>query len=193
MASRNELLEHAASLGFDGTTIPNDSKLEQKILYLLKNRTAFTGTSGTGVLTSDNTNVSDGDTVTIGTQTYTFKTALTSPDTAYEVLIGASADASLLNLARCINMSGGTAGTDYAATTPKNKWVTCSTTVSSHTITVTVADPAVTNASVATTETSSHLSWGAATIASGVAKVIAPGTSTVAGAPGLSGDKNVSV
>jgi hypothetical protein len=190
MATRNELLERAAALGFDGTTIPNDSKLEQKILYLLKNRTAVTGTAGTGVLTSDTAANADGETVTIGSQVYTLKTALTA-GTPNQVLIGANAAASLQNLADAINGTG-TPGTQYTAVTPVNSWVTCTGNTAT-TLTVTVRDFNVTNGSIATTETGAHLSWGAATIASGVPKVIAAGTSTTAGAAGLSGDKNVSV
>jgi hypothetical protein len=64
-----------------------------------------------GVVTRTATNVSDGDTITVGSQVYTFKTALTPAD--YEVLIGADSTASLLNLQRAINNSGGTPGTDY--------------------------------------------------------------------------------
>lgn len=76
MASRAELVLRANNLGFDPTTIPNDSKLEQHILYLEKNATAIAGTLATGVLTSDATASDDGDQVKIGDITYTFKTAL---------------------------------------------------------------------------------------------------------------------
>lgn len=62
------------------------------------------------VLTSNNTNVSNNDTVTIAGKTYTFKTALTPAEG--EVLIGGSADASLLNLIRAVNHTG-TPDTDY--------------------------------------------------------------------------------
>jgi hypothetical protein len=83
---------------------------------------AYTGTAGTianpvgqtqatTTLTSNNVTPSDGDTVSIGGQVYTFKTALTP--TAGQVLINGSADAALLNLIRCINHTG-TPGTDYA-------------------------------------------------------------------------------
>lgn len=312
MSARNELAVRARAVGLDHTAYPNDSKLEQKLLWLEKRATTFTGAAATGVLTSDNTNNSDGETVTVGSQIYTFKTALTGTlasgtltsdatapsdgDTftiggqtyvfrttltntvgapyevligvsaavaldnvksainadgtagvygagttahpqvtattngnttqlvvaknygtdannlvtvetsahlswgattltggvervAGEVFIGASADASLTNLANAIN-GAGTADTDYSGKTPVNQSVT-SGAVSAHAITLTAKDFAVTNADVATTETGAHLSFGATTLASGTPKVIAVNGTTVFGSAGLSGDKNV--
>lgn len=312
MPNRNELAVRARAVGLDHTTYPNDSKLEQKLLWLEKNATAFTGASATGVLTSDNTNNSDGDVVTIGSQTYTFKTTLTGAKavgtlttdatafadgetvtiegqtyvfrttltntvgavnevligvsaavsldnlksainadgtagvygagtnahplvtattntnttqlvqsklygtnsnsyvtvetcahaswggttlasgadrTANQVFIGADADTSLTNLRSAINGTG-TPDTDYDGKTPVNASVTAGA-VTAHATTVTAKDTAVTNGSVPTTKTAAHLSWGAATLASGVAKVIAADGTTVYGSPGLSGDRDV--
>jgi len=64
----------------------------------------------TGIITSDGTIPSDGDTVTIGSKTYTFKTVLTP--TEGEVLIGGSAAVALDNLKSAI-MHTGTPDTDY--------------------------------------------------------------------------------
>lgn len=187
MASRNELVIRASAVGLDASTIPNDSKLEQKVIYLEKAATAFTGALATQTLTSDATNVSDGETCTVGNQVYTFKTALTP--TAGEVLIGADAATTLDNLKAAINGTG-TAGTDYAATTPIHTQVTATTNTNTTQV-VQAREYAVTNADIATTETSAHLSWGAATLASGTPKIIAPATSTTGGAPGVSGGKNL--
>ncbi len=138
------------------------------ITYTFK--TALTERYATAVLTSDNTNVSSGDQVTIGIHTYTFRTALTvltgGNQVPYEVLIGASADASLTNLAAAINGSAG-AGSTYAAGTPVNTNVT-SGAVSSHTITLTAITLGTGPNTVATTETSAHLSFGGATLSGGV-------------------------
>ena len=60
-----------------------------------------------------------GDTVTVGTQTYTFVTALNSTPTANEVLVGATEAASLANLANAVNGGSG-AGATYGAPTVKN-------------------------------------------------------------------------
>jgi hypothetical protein len=66
-------------MGFDPTTIPNDSKLEQKVLWLEKNQTAaaISATAPTTTLTSTGT-FADGDTITIGGVTYTMKTAISN-------------------------------------------------------------------------------------------------------------------
>lgn len=161
MASRAELVLRADVLGLDPATIPNDSKLEQMVIYLEKNASTLTGTLATGTLTSDATAQSDGDQVTIGAVTYTFKTALsetkasntiTASDVfsdgetvtidgitytfrtaltntvgaAYEVLIGASAAASLDNLKSAINDTG-TEGTHYGTGTAAHPTVTATT------------------------------------------------------------------
>lgn len=187
MPSRAELVVRANALGFDPSTIHNDSKLEQKVLYLEKNVTAVAGTLATGTLTSTGVAPTDGDTVTIGSQTYTFKTALTA-GTANQVLIGASAAIALDNLKSAINGTG-TAGTDYTAVTPVHSKVTATTNTDTTQV-VEARDFAVTNADIATTEVAVTLSWGAATLASGTADQNATAAATVAQ---LSGDENVSV
>ena len=60
-----------------------------------------------------------GDTVTVGTQTYTFVTALSSTPTANEVLVGTSEAASLTNLANAVNGGSGS-GATYGSPTVKN-------------------------------------------------------------------------
>lgn len=73
-------------------------------------------------------------TVTVGGQVYTILTVLV--DAANNVLKGANEAATLLNLSRAINASGGTPGTDYGTATVANPDATA---VSDgvHTITVT--------------------------------------------------------
>lgn len=118
----------------------------------------------TGTLTSDATAPSDGDTVTIGTKVYTYKTTLTP--TEGQVLINGGADPALLNLIRAINHSG-TPGTDYFVAAA-NTQVTAATSVTSHAFAVTAIVAGTAANSIATTETSSHLSWGATTLTGGV-------------------------
>lgn len=316
MSSRNELAVRSRAVGLDPSTYTNDSKLEQKVLWLEKRATTFTGTLATGTLTSDATLQATGDQVTIGDITYTFRTALTGTkatqtltsdatapsdgDTAtvegttyvfrtaltntvgapYEVLIGVSAAVALDNLKSAINVdgtagvygagtlvhplvtattntnttqvvqaksagtaanqylvsetsshlswgattltgglatipnevllgadaatmldnlkiainaAGGTEGTEYSFGTIANPQVTATTNTNTTQV-VQAVDYSVTNASVVTTDptdTGSHMSWGAATLASGVAKQVALDSTTVNGSAGLSGDKNV--
>lgn len=76
MPSRNELVIRAHAVGITPSNYPNDSKLEQKVLYMEKNGTTYTETLGTGVLTGTG-DLANGDQVTIGNRTYTFRTSLT--------------------------------------------------------------------------------------------------------------------
>lgn len=77
MPSRNELVIRASAVGVDPTLYPNDSKLEQKVLYMEKNGTTYTATLGTGVFTTAGADVVAADTITIGNAVYTFVTTLT--------------------------------------------------------------------------------------------------------------------
>lgn len=95
------------------------------------------GTASTGTITEDGTNPADGDTITIGTRVYTFKTALSGgAGFGYEVKIDATAALTLDRLIKAINATG-IAGTDYSAQTEKNMEVSAgarsgtSTTISS--------------------------------------------------------------
>lgn len=116
----------------------------------------------TGTLTSDATNVADGDTVTIGTTVYRFKSTMLA---AYDVQIGVSAAVSLDNLKAAINASG-TPGTEYFAGTLAHPTVTATTNTDTTQVVQAIAYGTSGN-SIASTETSAHLSWGAGTLASG--------------------------
>jgi len=105
----------------------------------------------------------DNDTITIGTKTYTWKTALTP--TEGQVLIGGSAAIALDNLKAAINLAG-TANTDYkcAAAHP-----TVTATTNTNTTQVVVAlTTGVAGDLIATTDVSANATWGAATLAGGV-------------------------
>lgn len=122
--------------------------------------------SATGTLTSSGVNVSNGDTVTIGAKMYTFQTVLTNVDG--NVLIGASATASMTNLFNAINdTGGGTPGTDYAAAMTPHPTVTA-TNPSATTVVVTAVTAGIGGNSIATTEVAATLAWGAITLTGGV-------------------------
>lgn len=122
-----------------------------------------TAVAATGTLTSNNTNVSNGDTVTIGSQTYTFATVVGA---AFTVLIGGSADASLLNLIEAINLTG-TMGTTYGTGTTINTQVSAASSVTSHSFVVTALVPGAAGNDIATTVSAVTLSWGAALLTGG--------------------------
>lgn len=74
--NRNELVMLANSVGFDPTTIANDSKLENHLKYLLANQSTMAGTLASGTVTSSGVAVA-AETITIGGVTYTWRAALT--------------------------------------------------------------------------------------------------------------------
>lgn len=118
-------------------------------------------------LTNDGVNVSNADTVTIDGKVYTFQTSLTNVDG--NVKIGASNTASMTNLFNAINGSGGVPGTDYALATIAHTTVTA-TNPSGVTVTVTAKTAGAKANGIAVSEASTHLSWGAATLAGGVGR-----------------------
>lgn len=120
------------------------------------------------ILTSDATQPTAGDTVTIGSVVYTFQSTLAL---AYDVKIGASVTATLLSLKKAIN-GNGVAGTDYFAGTLVHPDVLAS---ASDATTVTIYSRLIgtANNTKATTETSSHLAWSATTLGAGTGGSIA--------------------
>lgn len=164
---------HASQLGPEATfTISGGSiaALDTVTLgsVLYKFVTALTEVFAHNTLTTDNTNASDTSTVVVNGKTYTLQGTLTNVDG--HVHIGTDADTTLLNLARAINGSGGTAGTDYAAANVAHTTVSASATVTSHAITLTAktsgtAPNAYTLALAGTT----HLTVGGATFTGGIA------------------------
>lgn len=119
-----------------------------------------------GTLTSDATNVTANDTVTIDTTVYKF---VATPAAAYDVKIGTDAATTLDNLKKAVNASG-TPGTEYGVGTLVHPTVIAYT--NTDTTQVFVAKT-IGVSTVATTELSSHLSFGAATLQGGVATTVA--------------------
>jgi predicted RecA/RadA family phage recombinase len=138
-----------------------------------------TETKATGTITSDATAPSDGDTVTIGTTVYTYKTALTTSPAAvpYEVLIGVSAAVALDNLKLAINATEGGAGSTYGTGTVAHPTVEATTNANTTQVVQALTAGQAGN-DIATTETSSHLAWGATTMSGGSAASTLTKTST---------------
>jgi len=121
-------------------------------------------TKAVGTLTSDATAPSDGDTVTIGSTVYRFKTTLAQ---AYDVLIGASAAAALDNLKSAINGTAGE-GSTYGTGTVAHPTVTATTNTDTTQVVEAITAGGAGNL-IATTENGTHTSWGAATLLTGSA------------------------
>jgi len=113
-------------------------------------------------------NLTDTQTVTIGGKAYTTQASLTDVDG--NVLIGGSAEATIDNLVAAINLGAG-AGTAYAASMTRNAHV-WAVKVSATVLRVFAGVPGAIGNNVATTETQTNASWGAATLAGGTGNVL---------------------
>jgi len=190
MPSRQELNLRAYVNGLDPTTIPNDSKLEQKIIDLEKNYTQnVTGTAPTTTLTSTGVAVA-GETMTIGGVTYTFRAAVTNT-VPNEIKIGAAATNTLDNIKDAINGTAlvGAPGSEYSQATVRHPNVTAG--AKTATTLVIASTDTNTSGSMATTETMTNFAFTGGTMSAGTL-----GSVTVAGAgtrdtlAGISGGKN---
>jgi hypothetical protein len=135
---------------------------------ILAERGTSTGRWATGVLTAA-ANPADGDTVTIDTVVYTFESGSldASTPTAVEVLLGASASASLDNLIAAINLTG-TQGTTYGTGTARHTTVYAMA-GAGDTVDLKARSAGTAGNSIVTTETGANLSFGAATLTGGEA------------------------
>lgn len=123
----------------------------------------------TGTLTITGTGA-DGDTVTIGSTVYTLRTVPSDP---FDVDIGVDATGTAANLVAAI-MDAGTEGTTYGTGTTPHPDVTATNTAG--VVTVTAREGGTPSNSIATTETSSVASWGAATLTGGTGAALTEGT-----------------
>jgi flagellin len=107
-----------------------------------------------------------GNTVTVGTQTYTFVTALSTTPTANEVLVGATEAASLTNLANAVNGGSGS-GATYGSPTVAN--TSASAVATASTVAFTALAKGLAGNNIVTTETGTANTFGAADLAGGTA------------------------
>lgn len=111
-------------------------------------------------------NFADTQTVTIDGKVYTFQDTLTNVNG--NVKIGANLAATLLNLLHAIKLSGGIAGTDYAAAMTAHTTVDGVSADATH-VYVRAKTGGTAGNALATTETLTNGSWGAATLTGGTA------------------------
>ena len=115
-----------------------------------------------GTLTSTGV-FTDTQTVVVGGKTYTTQTVLTNVDG--NVLIGASAAATLANLKAAINLEAG-AGSTYAAAMTANAQVEAVSNDAT-TLVVKAKIPGTIGNLIASTETQTNAAWGGATLSGG--------------------------
>lgn len=134
------------------------------VTYTFRADALGAGVAASKIITSDNTEVADGDTVTIGMTVYRFKDTM---EQAFDVKRdGTTADTTMENFIKAINGSG-TEGVEYFAGTTVHATVSAGT-LDAHAFTVTAKTVGFAGNSIALAETSSHLSWaGDATFLSG--------------------------
>lgn len=116
------------------------------------------GAQGKFTLTVNPTN---GETITIGSKTYTWQTTLTNVDG--NIAIGASLAISQQNLIDAINLTG-TPGTQYAAAMVEHAQVSADTVWSANALIITAKTGGVAGNSIATTDTCANGSFDAATL-----------------------------
>lgn len=112
-----------------------------------------------------------GNTVTVGTQTYTFVTNLSTTPTANEVLLGVTDAASMSNLANAINGGSGS-GITYGSPTVANVSATAavgSTAAGLQQLTLTAINKGLVGSSIATAATGTANTFGAADLTGGAA------------------------
>lgn len=121
----------------------------------------LTDIRATGTLTSTNTNVTAGDTVSIDGKTYTFRPALTPAEG--EVLRGATADLTLQNLIYAINHTG-TPGTHYSCAAAHPSVSAAPAVTAAHQVLISSLLPGLAYNLIILAETAATLSWSAATL-----------------------------
>lgn len=140
--------------------------------------TALTGVKATGVLNAAGV-FSDGETVTINGKSYTMKTTLSNPAQMNEVLIGASAAASLDNIKLAINQGSvayptatddSGVGSTWSTGTVRHANVIATTNTNTDQ-TIEARDYGTLANSYTTSETGANSSWGGSVMSGGVANV----------------------
>jgi hypothetical protein len=173
---------------FWGTSLPNLRNLTnngairfQNLAQFISSPKVVTVTAGTpavgatGTLSqSGSANVANNDKITIGSTQYAFVSLLHNA-TANQVKIGTTFDGSISNFIAAINHAAGS-GITYSSATTTNIQVTAGP-LTNHAFTVTAITGGTNGNSIATTETSAHLTWNHGTLTGGVDSI--PGTTNV--------------
>ncbi len=133
--------------------VGDETSATWELLSSAESSTPVNAVAATGVITSDNTEIADGDTVTIGGRVYTFRDTLAQVDDVKRH--GTTADTTLANLRAAINLTG-TEGVEYFAGQTINADVTCSA-VAAHAVTLTAKTKGVIGNLITLVKSAAHL------------------------------------
>jgi hypothetical protein len=166
----NELLYgDTPALAVTHHTIYGLAGLELPIYSVVAENGALATVSGavqaSGTVTFSSAAAADGDTVTIGGKTYTFRTALTDPAVPNEVLAGANVTASATNLVAAIMGTAASEGTLFSTGTVAHDMVTASN--ASGVVTVTAIQFGTVGNAITLAEVGTNIAVSGAVLASG--------------------------
>jgi len=140
----------------------NDDVIDKATGVLTVSGAIVPAAHATSTVTSNATNVTDADTLTIGAVVYRFKDTMAA---AFDVQIGASAAATLDNLKAAINLTG-TDGVEYFAGTTAHAFVYASTNTNTTQVVVARVVGTASN-TLSTVDSAVTLSWADTTLGGG--------------------------
>lgn len=157
MPSRAELETRAAAVSVTAANYPNDSKLEQAVIYAEKSRTPATAEVKAVKTLTLSGNAVAGETITIGGRTYTFVATLDNA-TANQILIGAAATNTLDNIKAAIVGDNTNVGTLFSQGTTKHPLVDVSGKTAT-TVVIRAAEAGASGTNIDTAETMTNGAW----------------------------------
>lgn len=162
MSSRRALETRAAVAAVVAANYPNDSKLEQAIIYAEKALTPSTAEVRAVKTLTLSGNAVAGETVTIGGRVYTWVATAVENAIENQVLVGAAATNSLDNLKSAIMEDPAGRGTLYSNCTTKNPQVNVSSKTAT-TVVIRADEYGASGTNIDTAETMTNGSWAATT------------------------------
>ena len=158
MPSRRILETKAAGVGVTAANYPNDSKLEQAVIYAEKQRTPGTAEVRAVKTLTLSGNAVAGETVEIGGKVYTFVATAVENAVPNQVLIGAAATNTLDNLQAAIMENPTGRGTLYSLGTTKHPQVNVSSKTAT-TVVIRAEEYGAAGTDITTSETMTNGSW----------------------------------
>lgn len=158
MPSRRILETRAAGVSVVAANYPNDSKLEQAVIYAEKQRSPGTAEVRAVKTLTLSGNAVAGETVEIGGKVYTFVATAVENAVPNQVLIGAAATNTLDNLQAAIMENPTGRGTLYSLGTTKHPQVNVSSKTAT-TVVIRAEEYGAAGTDITTSETMTNGSW----------------------------------